>query len=165
MHRWAVIAGGITAAVSLAAPTLAVAHGPCRCTTPTSGPPGTELAIDTQTLDVVWNPPPDQLRIAPTPLIAGYYVPDTTTERLADNPEPVDFERVLIPEVPPGRYLAVIYDGSEQGNHYTWDYVNVTASASHGGVNDGAISLDLLAVALVGGLGVVLAIWLRLRAA
>jgi hypothetical protein len=32
---------------------------------------------------------------------------------------------VEIPEVPAGRYLMVMYDGSEGGDHYTWDHVRV----------------------------------------
>ncbi len=35
-----------------------------------------------------------------------------------------------VPDVPPGRYEVKIYDGSEEGQHYTWDFIRVTAKSS-----------------------------------
>jgi len=35
---------------------------------------------------------------------------------------PVEFR---VPVAPPGRYLVSIYDGSEGGSHYTWEYFRV----------------------------------------
>lgn len=32
-----------------------------------------------------------------------------------------------VPDATPGRYLVVIYNGSESGFHYTWDFYTVTA--------------------------------------
>jgi hypothetical protein len=41
--------------------------------------------------------------------------------------------RFTVPDVPPGSYPVVIYDGSEAGFHYTWDPFRVTAG--DGGAN------------------------------
>jgi hypothetical protein len=35
-----------------------------------------------------------------------------------------------VPDVPPGKYLVVVYDGSESGLHYTWETFRVTAGTA-----------------------------------
>jgi hypothetical protein len=44
----------------------------------------------------------------------------------ASQPSPIRF---VVPEVLPGKFLVVIYDGSEGGHHYTWDTFTVTAGS------------------------------------
>ncbi len=38
--------------------------------------------------------------------------------------------RFRVPDVSPGRYEVKIYDGSEEGQHYTWDFFRVTPKSS-----------------------------------
>jgi hypothetical protein len=35
----------------------------------------------------------------------------------------------VVPDVPPGKYIVVMYDGSEGGRHYTWNTFKVTGAA------------------------------------
>ena len=80
---------------------------------------------------VVFNPDRTDLAIGPTSLwraqrpgIAPTVV-FRTTYRYSDLPltDPVEFQ---IPTAPPGRYLVSVYDGSEGGAQYTWEYSRVT---------------------------------------
>jgi hypothetical protein len=111
----------------------ALAHGPCGCTGPAflgerapevEAAPGDRLVIMQPAIEIVWNPAARDLRIDPTPEIAHDHVAGVETVTLARNPKPTR-EVVPVPDVPGGRYLVAIYDGSEGGNHYTWDHVRV----------------------------------------
>ena len=108
----------------------AFAHGPCSvtgpCLEPTSGPPGEEVTVvGTVAYRVVWNEAVDYMG-SPSNRASVPAIP--RTERLVNG-----YQKVIrgltftVPDVPPGRYPVVIYDGSEGGAHYTWDYFNVTA--------------------------------------
>jgi hypothetical protein len=35
-----------------------------------------------------------------------------------------------VPKARPGRYLVIVFDGSEAGQHYTWDFVRVPPAAA-----------------------------------
>jgi hypothetical protein len=106
-------------------------HGPCDCLTPASGPAGTAVSAAAGAYKVVFNPDRTDLAIGPKALWRDHR-PDVapivvfrTTYRYSDLPlgAPVDFR---VPKVSPGRYLVSIYDGSEGGAHYTWEYFRVT---------------------------------------
>jgi hypothetical protein len=109
----------------------ASAHGPCGCLTPASGPAGTTVSAASAAYKVVFNPDRTDLGIGPKSLWRDHR-PDVaptvvfrTTYAYSDLPltGPVEFQ---IPTTPRGRYLVSIYDGSEGGAHYTWDYFRVT---------------------------------------
>ena len=66
---------------------------------------------------------------------------------------PVEFR---VPVAPPGRYLVSIYDGSEGGSHYTWEYFRVkerqtptTARRPGRGLSNEATGVSLLTVVAV----------------
>jgi hypothetical protein len=77
--------------------------------------------------------------------------------------------RLVVPDVQAGRYLVLMYDGSEGGAHYTWDSVTVRGSPaakdfpssavtmaprSAGGGGElpvGAVVASVLVLAAVGG--------------
>jgi hypothetical protein len=107
---------------------------------------------------------------------ASAYQPAASTTTVMSRPvdDPVRRASFRVPEVPPGVYLVLIFDGSEGGSHTTWDYFHVLgvaptsrhvttgesetttahragpSSASKGGGN--SISPALLALGIVGGL-------------
>jgi hypothetical protein len=122
-----------TIATSAGAPAVETAsgHGPCGCLTPASGPAGTTVSASSPAYKVVFNPDRTDLAIGPRLLWRDHrpaFAPTVvfrTTYRYSDLPPtgPVDFQ---VPAAPPGRYLVSIYDGSEGGSHYTWEYFRVT---------------------------------------
>lgn len=65
---------------------------------------------------------------------------------------PVEFR---VPVAPPGRYLVSIYDGSEGGSHYTWEYFRVnerqtpTGSPPGSGLSNEATGVSFLTVVAV----------------
>jgi hypothetical protein len=84
---------------------------------------------------------------------------DQPPQILAEPPERQQL-RFAIPDVPPGEYLIVVYDGSESGLHYTWETFSVTAgspvehSDTRSQENDSPASLwPLGAALLIAGLG------------
>lgn len=109
----------------------ALGHGPCGCLTPASGPPGTTVSGGAGAYKVVFNPDRTDLLIGPKSLWRQHrpgHTPSVVyrkTYSYSDLPltGPVDFR---VPSVRPGRYLVSIYDGSEGGAHYTWEYFRVT---------------------------------------
>ena len=113
----------------------AAAHGPCGCTAPAflddyapevEAAPGDRLLIAQPAIEIVWNPAARDLRIDPPPGIAHDHVAGVETTTLVRNPKPAR-EVVSVPDVRDGRYLVAIYDGSEGGQHYTWDHVRVAS--------------------------------------
>ena len=118
--------------LSLVATTAAYAHGPCirnvrtkPCLVPRSGPPGARVTIvGTVAYRVVWNDP-----------IARFLVPggdryrrSSRTVVLVRVDQPRARVRFHVPNVAPGRYAVVSYDGDEGGEHYTWSFFRVTLS-------------------------------------
>ncbi len=61
---------------------------------------------------------------------ASAYQPEAPTRTVLsrDVNAPVRPATFRVPEVPPGVYLMLIYDGSEGGSHSTWDYFHVIGS-------------------------------------
>lgn len=106
------------------------AHGPCACLTPASGATGTTVSAATGAYKVVFNPDRTDLGIGPKSLWQAHrsgVVPTVVFRspyKYSDLPlrDPVEFR---VPTAPPGRYLVSIYDGSEGGSHYTWEYFRV----------------------------------------
>jgi hypothetical protein len=88
------------------------------------------VSAESPAYKVVFNPDRTDLGIGPKSLWRDHRpgvaptVVFRTTYRYSDLPltGPVEFE---IPTAPPGRYLVSIYDGSEGGAHYTWEYFRV----------------------------------------
>lgn len=117
---------------------VAYAHGPCgdMCLEPNSGPPGT--AVTTENLEgvlAVWNPRPNTLPLG-VPGTSARCDPkcarakplfhlEQPTRILAESVKPTQLH-FAIPESPTGKYLIVVYDGSEGGFHYTWETFEVT---------------------------------------
>ena len=48
------------------------------------------------------------------------YHPKQATRTLVSLPRPRERVRFKVPDVPSGRYVMIIYDGSEGGSHYTY---------------------------------------------
>ncbi len=115
-------------------PRGALAHGPCGCLTPASGPPGTTVTTR-GAYKVVLNPDRTDLGIGPESLWQDHQPGVTPTMvyrksyRYSDLPL-TRRVRFRVPAVPPGRYLVSIYDGGEGGAHYTWEYFAVTERSS-----------------------------------
>jgi hypothetical protein len=124
----------------------AIAHGPCgsvgsSCLEPNEGPPGTEVTTEGsggfEGILAVWNPRPNILALG---------VPGSTKDcdiKCAEAKSIYHFDQPMVvvaetddrsqlqfvvPDVPPGRYIVVMYDGSEGGRHYTWNTFKVTAA-------------------------------------
>lgn len=104
--------------------TAASAHGPCRCLPPEVRP-GDAIVIN-NVFRVVWNPTRRDIYYVQPALIAAH-VDGTPREVLLDRDrgDARKRARLVVPNVPAGRYLVLMYDGSEGGAHYTWDSVTV----------------------------------------
>jgi hypothetical protein len=125
---------GLVVALVLAA--SAEAHGPCgSCLSRTSGPPKTRVTVRTTAYWIIWNGTglPQDGALGPV-----HRRDERTIELVRCRQAPPDSVPVLlcparrdvsfvVPDVPPGPYPVVIYDGSEGGFHYTWDLFRVTA--------------------------------------
>lgn len=127
-----VVAGAASHADAVAA------HGPCRCLKPSTGPPGAVVRFDGSAFKVVFNPDRPELPIGPRELWRahkGAVAPIVVFRRsytYAPRPRRVR-ARWSVPTVPPGRYPIAIYDGTEGGAHYTWDFFEVTNEAPRPG--------------------------------
>ena len=133
------------AAAGVFAP-AAVAHGPCGiCLSRISGPPGTKVtAQHTTAYRIVWNgsglPQDGALR----PL----YRRGQPTVELVELAVPRESVSFRVPAAAPGRHPVVIYDGSENGFHYTFDVFRV--------IRDDEESSFHLRVALLAGVATLL---------
>jgi len=121
-------------ALSLAG--TAAAHGPCpTCIEPNAAAVGERVDVDYQTYLAVWNPRRAVLTRGPKPYCYGCQL-HLWRFHVNGAPSPVVFlhrPRVgtfsfEVPQVRPGRYLVALFDGSEGGTHYTWDFVTVRAA-------------------------------------
>ena len=120
-----------TGALVLLPAGAARAHGPCNCSSPALGAPGTTVTARTPAYKVIFNPRPADLGIAPRHL-ASAFVPEVTSPTLLSRPvrEPLRGARFRIPaSAPPGVYLVLIFDGEEGGAHNTWDLFHVIGPA------------------------------------
>lgn len=168
LRRTAVaVAVGLTASL-WCAPT-GEAHGPCpTCIEPGQVASGDELTVRYRTYKAVFNPIRRQLTKGPKPNCYGcllglwrYRVEGVKAITLGSWRPPRSKLRLKVPGAPPGRYLIALFDGSEGGTHYTWDFVEINQAG------DGESALPILipvaAMALVGTAGIAWARRVRRR--
>lgn len=136
-------------------PDHAIAHGPCgsvgskSCLEPNEGPPGTEVTTGGsggfEGILAVWNPRPNILALgvpgsskecditcAEAKAIYRFDQPMVVVAETDDRSQ----LQFVVPDVPPGKYIVVMYDGAEGGRHYTWNTFKVTATSA---TTEGAI--------------------------
>jgi hypothetical protein len=121
-----IVAYACLVVLGLAGATTAHAHGPCirnvqmqSCLIPSSGLPGTHVRIVGLAYRVVWN---QDVAFAGD---RDRYRPGSKTItllKLRHARQRVEFQ---VPKVVPGVYAVVIYDGAEDGAHYTWGLFRV----------------------------------------
>jgi hypothetical protein len=120
----------VVVAAAMALADAAPAHGPCGCLKPSTGSPGTVVPFEGRAFKIVFNPDRAELPIGPPELWGAHedalapIVVFRRSYRYAPRPQLVRASW-KVPQVPPGRYLIAIYDGSEGGAHYTWDFFEV----------------------------------------
>jgi hypothetical protein len=131
---------------------VALAHEPCSpdpCLSPQRGEPGTRVEVQFSTWKVVWN-------AAQNSIPAGYpHHPDQPSIVLVEADDRMLRNDIVfqIPDVPPGTYAVAFYEVSENYQHYRWDQLTVTGSASQwpqlvlAGL--GAVALTAIAVLMV----------------
>ena len=113
-----------SALLSFAVP--AAAHGPCGCVKPAVATPGQQLVSSIRTIKIVWNPVRDDLLIGPD-YLARNHVNGQQRVVLQDQPQPAS-ATFRVPATAPGRYLVLLFDGTEDGMHYSWDYITVRSA-------------------------------------
>ena len=99
------------------------AHGPCHswCLSIRHGPPGATVTIErTTAYKIVWNPDLEPFVSLWLQSHRALYHPKQATRTLVSLPRPRERVRFKVPDVPSGRYVMIIYDGSEGGSHYTY---------------------------------------------
>jgi hypothetical protein len=106
-----------------------------------SGPARTDVSIrHTTAYWIIWNGPGDPQDRVLRPV---YRSDAKTIELVRCSEAPPNSAPILlcparrnveftVPDVPPGTYPVVIYDGSESGGHYTWDFFRVTGKEETG---------------------------------
>jgi hypothetical protein len=120
--RISVLASACASALLMTA-VPAVAHGPCGCIRPATATPGEQLASTYPTIRIVWNPVPADLLIGPD-YLGRDHVDGQPRVVLQEQPQPASAS-FQVPATAPGRYLVLLYDGTEGGAHYSWDYITV----------------------------------------
>lgn len=168
------LAAGATVAALQSPP--ASAHGPCQgCIEPQRARVGETVRVDYPTYLAIWNPRKPVLTKGPKPDCYGCGL-ELWKDRVRGVASQVVFEQrprvsefqFEIPDVPPGRYLVALFDGSEGAGHYSWNFVTVEgpgadAEPDGGGAGDGRDSL--LVVLAAAGVALLAAVgWLALRA-
>jgi hypothetical protein len=121
---------------------------------------------------IVFNPrPADYGTESAATGYASAYRPGSPTSTVLSRPvrRPVRRASYRVPDVPPGVYLVLIFDGSEGGTHTTWDYFHVLGPApvarsaaaarrdvgaeDDDGIPPGVLAGGILAGVLAGALG------------
>jgi hypothetical protein len=143
--RAALVCCALAAAAAGAAADSAAAHGPCGCTFPVVARPGQEVTTG-PAYRIVLNPPAGLFRGgAGSPELASGYRAGAPTWEVLRRPRPrwprrAPRGRFRVPDdTPPGIYLLLIFDGSEGGEHATFDYLHVPdppLSAEHGELHE-----------------------------
>jgi hypothetical protein len=106
--------------------TAASAHGPCGCLPRTAYPGDAVVTNNVFVFRAVWNPTRADIYYGQPALIAAHVDGAPRIVLLnRDRKDARERARLLVPEVPTGRYLVLLYDGSEGGAHYTWDSMTV----------------------------------------
>lgn len=145
---------------------IAEAHGPCpTCLRPHRASANEEVSLDYPTVKAVLNPTRRQLTPGPKPNCYGCRL-ELWRERVAGQPaitlgawqERRSEATVRIPDIPAGRYLVALFDGSEGGTHYTWTYIEVESGTEDAGRHAAVILSSATLILLMGGAG-----WLFLR--
>jgi hypothetical protein len=154
------------ALAALVLPASSQGHGPCNCSFPQLGEPGARVTTRSPAYRIVFNPrPTDYGTEMNSTGYASAYRPGAPTTTVMSRPvdDPVRRARYRVPDVPPGVYLVLIFDGSEGGSHSTWDYFHVlgpapasrpanrTAAEPTSATEDGT-SPAVLALGVLGGL-------------
>ena|SRR5215210_1499837 len=150
----------------LVLPAPASAHGPCNCSFPQLGDPGVRVTTRSPAYKIVFNPRPAdyQAEMASAGYASAYRAGAPTATVLSRSVrKPVRRATFRVPEVPPGVYLVLIFDGSEGGTHSTWDYFHVfgpapqarptaVSTTRRGGSDEDGIPPWLLLGGIAGGL-------------
>jgi hypothetical protein len=139
----------------------AAAHGPCpRCIEPSTARADSKLRVDYPTFRAVWNPTRRVLTMGPRPNCYGcnlrlwrFHVEDSPSSIVYDGIRQPGFV-FRAPDIEPGRYLVALFDGSEGGTHYTWDFVTLEAGLPEKAADDG---LPGWAIGVAVGAGVLIA--------
>lgn len=140
----------------------AVSHGPCDCLVPRLGKTESRVRITkTTAFKVIFNPTPAQYGAAMRD--AGYasaYDDQAPTAKVVSRPRRQRRRNVRfrVPDVPPGLYLVLIFDGTEGGQHKTWEYYHVLgppATTGAGGASTRQRQDDATTIVGVGVLGLI----------
>ena len=140
----ACLATSVSLAILALATLPARAHGPCgavgsSCLEPYEGPPGTVVTtVDFEGVLALWNPRPNVLALgvpgsskvcdiecAAAKPVYHLDLPMVVLDQAPDRSR----LQFVVPDVPPGKFVVVMYDGSEGGFHYTWDTFKVAAQS------------------------------------
>lgn len=116
----------------------ASAHGPCQgCTSPQRAEVGETIRVDYPTYLAIWNPERPVLTKGPKPNCYGCqlglwkdHVEGVGATVIFEHRPRVPEFSFKVPDVPPGRYLVALFDGSESAGHYSWNFVTVEESES-----------------------------------
>jgi hypothetical protein len=149
---------GLFIALLLFGAAPAAAQGPCpHCIEPATARVHSKLRVGYPTVQAVWNPPRRVLTKGPKPNCYGcnlrlwrFHVEGSPSYVVHDGPRVPGFV-FRAPHVKPGRYLVALFDGSEGGTHYTWDFVRLEAGLPEPEAED-ALPDWVLPVAIGGGL-------------
>ena len=136
----------------------AAAQGPCRdCIEPATARADGKLQVDYPTVRAIWNPPRRVLTLGRKPDCYGcrlglwrFHVEGSPSYVVFNGPRQPGFG-FRAPDVEPGRYLVALFDGSQGGTHYTWDFVKVEAGLPELAADE-KLSGWVLALAIGGGL-------------
>lgn len=158
--------GAVAAVVLLWLPMAAArAHGPCGCL-PADASAGDTVVVD-NAFRAVWNPARADVYYAQPALVAAHVDGAPRIVLLdRDRKDARKRARFVVPDVPAGEYLVLLYDGSEGGDHYTWDSVAVRrrpvqapagseatdSSTGRGGFPTGPVVAGLVVLSAAGGL-------------
>lgn len=161
------LVSGSIAFLAVAVP--AAAHGPCpTCVEPAQVSVGDPIDLDYKTYKALLNPNRRQLTPGPKPYCYGCQL-KLWRQRVAGVP-PVELGvwrprraelRLPAPDVPPGRYLIALFDGSESGTHYTWDFLRVTEPKGDDGDADAPFRLLAAVVAVLAATASLVLLWRR----
>jgi hypothetical protein len=150
-------------------PATAAAEGPCpHCIEPSTARADSKMRVDYPTLRAIWNPPRRLLTQGPKPGCYGcslglwhFHKKNSPSVVVFNGPREPGFV-FRAPDVKPGRYLVALFDGSQGGTHYTWDFVTLQGGLPEKAADDGMPGW-VIAVAIGAGLLVALAAFLALR--
>jgi hypothetical protein len=147
------------------------AHGPCdECVKPDAARPGQALVVRYRTFKAVVNPTRRQLTRGPKPYCYGCRlglwrsrVKGVPAVGLGQWRPPRRTVQLEVPSVPQGRYLIALFDGSEGGTHYTWDFIRIVGARA-GKDDDGVEAFGIAAGVVALTTAVSLALRRRARA-